>query len=169
MQEAMRDAAYAANISTSWPGVVAGYLGGPNALNTWSQADWARFEANRKLPIWVAGLDGTGEAWTALQALYALGVPSGTYTALDMETRIDKTYVEAYGAVLNWAGFKVFVYGSANTVFGNPSLNGYWVADYAGTGPFMFSGARLTQYASNAQYDSSTVKLWTYLFGRWWK
>jgi hypothetical protein len=164
----MRDAAYAANIPASWPGIVAGYLGGPNALHVWSQKDWGRFAANKKLPIWVGGLDGTGEAWGALQALYSLSVKPGAFMALDMETRVDKSYVEAFGKILNWAGFKVFVYGSASTLFSNPGLNGYWVADYAGIGPFMYKGARLTQYASGTAYDSSTVKLWTYTFGTWW-
>lgn len=168
MKELMRDAAYASNLK-GWTGAVAGYFGGPSAFHVWSPSDWAQFKGLRKLPIWVGGQDGAGEGWAAAQALWALGVPKGVYTVLDMEGRTDKTYVTNYGAVLNFVGYAVWVYGSANTVFTNPRLNGYWVADYTGTGPFMFPGARATQYTNGQTYDSSTVKTWTYYFGNWWK
>ncbi len=170
--EAMRDAAFASNIPADWTGAVAGYYGGPDAYHVWSRADWLRFTGNQKLPIWVGGRDGTGEAFAALHALWLLGVPSGVWTCLDMETRTDRTYVAAFGGVLRWAGFRVWVYGSASSVFGNPALDGYWVADYAGTGPFMYSKPgveiRATQYASGAQFDSSTVKPYTLAQTDWW-
>jgi Rv2525c-like, glycoside hydrolase-like domain len=171
MRELMRDAAFAANISQSWTGAVGGYYGGPNAFHVWSRADWQRFAANRKLPIWVAGQDGAGEASQAVRRLHRLGVPQGVFTAVDMETRVDKTYLAAFGEVLQRAGYKVWVYGSASTVFGNPSLNGYWVADYAGIGPFMYDHlhVRATQYTPGQEFDSSTVKHWSYYSGPWWK
>ncbi len=171
MNERMRDAAFAANISQSWTGAVAGYYGGPNAYNVWSPGDWQRFPGNRKLPIWVGGLDGPGEGQNAVAALRALGVPQRVYTAVDMEGRVDETYLNNFAAVLNSAGYKVWVYGSASTVFSNPGLNGYWVADYAGIGAFMHDHAqvRATQYAPGQQYDSSTVKDWTYHSGPWWR
>jgi hypothetical protein len=84
-----------------------------------------------------------------------------------METRIDRTYLEGFGGVLQAAGYKVWVYGSASTVFGNPQLNGYWVADYTGQ-PFMSTrlGVRATQYAANLPpgFDASLVKEWTAAF-----
>jgi hypothetical protein len=171
MNERMRDAAFAVNISTSWTGAVAGYYGGPNAFNVWAPGDWRLFSGNRKLPIWVAGLDGPGEGASAVSALRALRVPGNSYTAVDMEGRVDETYVTNFGNVLSAAGYKVWVYGSASTLFSNPGLNGYWVADYAGIGPFMFShaGVRATQYAPGNAYDSSTVKDFTYALGTWWK
>ena len=170
MDERMRDAAFSVNISEPWNRAVAGYYGGPEAYNVWSAADWRRWANNRKLPIWVAGLDGTGEGHNAVDALRNLGVPRRVYTAVDMETRVDKTYLEHFGAVLNAAGYKVWVYGSASSLFSNPGLNGYWVADYTGE-PFMYnhSGVRATQYTPGEYYDSSTVKDWTYHFGRWWR
>jgi hypothetical protein len=170
MNERMRDSAFATNISQSWAGAVAGYYGGPNAYHVWSPGDWKRFRANRKLPIWVAGLDGRGEGETAAAALRALGVPGHVYTAVDMENRVDKTYLQHFGDRLQAAGYKVFVYGSVSSVFGNPSLNGYWVADYAGTGAFMYNHphVRATQYATGPEYDSSTVRDWTFSFGTWW-
>ena len=58
-----------------------------------------------------------------------------------------------------------------SSVFSIPRLNGYWVADYAGIGPFMYDHrhVRATQYATGPDYDSSTVRDWTYNFGTWWK
>src|ERR1051326_3342720 len=61
MNERMRDSAFATNIHHDWTGAVAGYYGGPNAFNVWSPGDWKQFANNKKLPIWVAGLDGAGE------------------------------------------------------------------------------------------------------------
>ena len=55
-------------------------------------------------------------------------MPKYVYTAVDMENRVDGTYVEHFGETLQDAGYKIFVYGSASSVFGNPLLNGYWVA-----------------------------------------
>jgi hypothetical protein len=170
MNERMRDSAFAANISQDWAGAVAGYYGGPDAFNVWSPGDWKRFSSNRKLPIWVAGRHGHDEGQSAVRALHALGVPKHVYTAVDMENRVDKTYVEHFGETLQAADYKIFVYGSASSVFGNPRLNGYWVADYAEKGPFMYDHrhVRATQYASGPEYDSSTVRDWTYASGTWW-
>ena len=170
MDERMRDAAFATNIGQAWTGAVGGYYGGPNAFNVWSPGDWKRFSPNRKLPIWVAGPDGHGEGKSAVAALHALGVPRHVYTVVDLENRVDKTYVENFGETLQAAGYKIFVYGSASSVFSNPRLNGYWVADFAGKGPFMYDHphVRATQYATGPNYDSSTVRNWTYDFGTWW-
>jgi hypothetical protein len=170
MNERMRDAAFSSNI-TEWGRAVAGYYGGPNAFNVWSPGEWKQFAANRKLPIWVAGLDGRGEGDDAVAALRSLGVPQGVFTVVDMENRVDKTYVEHFGAAVNAAGYKVWVYGSASTVLQMPGLQGYWVADYAGVGPFMYNHAqvRATQYATGQNFDSSTVKDWTYYSGPWWR
>jgi glycoside hydrolase-like protein len=170
MDERMRDSAFAANISPNWPGAVGGYYGGPNAFNVWAPRDWARFHGNRKLPIWVGGQHGPREAEKAIEALHALGVPKRVYTALDMEGRVDDLYVNNFGQALQAAGYKVWVYGQASTVFGNPRLNGYWVADFAGKGAFMYNHrhVRATQYATGPDYDSSTVRDWTFNSGPWW-
>ena len=159
----MRDAAFASNIG-SWNGAVGGYIGGPNAYNVWTPGDWATFKRNRKLPIWVAGDSGADEATACIEALKKLGVPTGVPVAADMETRVDKTYLEHFGAAMGQAGYKTWVYGAASSVFGNPQLNGYWVADYSGRGPFMYShaGVRATQWRSGENFDSSTIKLYQY-------
>ena len=169
-RERMRDAAYAVNIGP-YARAVAGYYGGPDAFHVWAPNDWKRFARNRKLPIWVAGLDGAGEGAEAVRALRALGVPRGSYTVVDMEARVDRTYLDHFWSVLQAGGYKVWVYGSASTVFNNPSLNGYWVAEYAGRGPFMYnhSSVRATQYAPGEFFDSSSIKDWTYFSGTWWR
>jgi hypothetical protein len=170
MNERMRDSAFASNINQSWTGAVGGYYGGPDAFNVWAPGEWRQFHRNRKLPIWVGGHDGPGEAKQAIEALRALGVPKRVYTVLDMEDRVDDLYVNNFGQGLQAAGYKVWVYGQASSVFGNPRLNGYWVADYADKGAFMYDHAhvRATQYAEGQNYDSSTVRDWTYNSGPWW-
>lgn len=157
----MNDAAFAANLKGLF-GIKAGYYGGPNAFRVWPQTDWKQFAGQRKLPIWVAGLDGAGEAETAVNDLTTLGVPAGAYTAVDMEGRVDATYLENFGTVMRGAGYRVWVYGQMDTVFKNPPLNGYWVAWYAGIGPFMVDhpDVRATQYANGEAYDSSLAKEW---------
>lgn len=157
----MGDAAYLDGLTGTSFEAVAGYYGGPNAYHVWAPTDWDGLKY--KLPIWVGGYDGFAEGGQAVNSLRALGVPVGTITALDLEGRVDKTYVTSFGQHLQSAGYKVWVYGSASSVFGNPELNGYWVADYAGIGPFMYNhnGVRATQYTSGLSYDVSLVKDWT--------
>lgn len=155
-----RDAAFPVGLG-AWSGVVIGYLGGPDAYHTWAPADWERFGPNPKIPTWVGGLDGNGEAWQALLALYHLGVPRGKVVMLDLEKRVDETYVAAFGAVLQWAGFLVWPYGSTSSIFQNPQLNGYAVADPTGIEHmYPHPGVRMTQYAFGPNYDSDGIKEW---------
>lgn len=180
MHELMRDAAFASDIPEPWDGVVGGYLSAKgDPYHPWSEAGWAIWRRNRKLPIFVQShplTDGhpVNEAFAVLRCLYALGVPRGVRTLLDMETAVDAPYVLKYGDVMHWAGYRVWVYGSASTVFGNPPLNGYLVADYVTTGPFMYDhpDVRGTQYTDNPparKYDSSTIKPWAYADrAHWW-
>ena len=166
----MADAAFAQDIQPGFE-IGAGYYGGPGAFHVWSPSDWARFPGYR-LPIWVpsqGNKDGFDDAQQAILALRALGVPLNSYTVLDMEGMRDRTYVEAFGARLhNPGGYRTWVYGSRDTVFGNPPLNGYWVADYGistaeGTGLLETAHVRAWQYAANLApgYDASLVKEWT--------
>ena len=163
----MADAAFAANIPPGFD-VAAGYYGGPNAYNVWARADWARFPGN-KLPIWVGGENGADEGESAALELQRLGVPSGCLTVLDMEARKDLTYVEAFAIQIDHiGGYKTLVYGSASTVFGNPQVNGYWVADYTSDmhtidGLLQHPGVRAVQFAADVApgYDVSLVKAWT--------
>jgi hypothetical protein len=181
MQEHMRDAAYAANIPTPWGGAVAGYLNSRpegDPAHPWTASDWIKFQANRKLPIFVQSHPVTdmaeADAFATLKALYDIGAPAGIRTALDLETAIDAEYVRRYGKVMRWSGFRVWVYGSASTVFGNPPLDGYWVADYLDGQPFLYDhpDVRATQYTNNppaSKYDSSAIRNWVYAdVAHWW-
>lgn len=157
----MRDAAFPNNIQSGWMGAVGGYVGGPLAFNTWSPPAWRGFPRNRKLPIWVAGHAPKEEAANCLAALEAAGVPTGVRIAVDLETRVDNYWLETFDVIVG-AKYLVMVYGSASTVFGNLPLRGYWVADYANIGPFMYDHpeVRATQYAPGAREDASTVHRW---------
>jgi hypothetical protein len=158
----MADAAYAAGIPPGFQ-VAAGYFGGADAYHVWTPEDWARFPGYR-LPIYVPGVPGSGpeDGGHAVGLLHELGVPVGAPTVLDMETRKDALYVENYGAVLNQAGYKVWVYGSLDFVFGNPPLQGWWVADYTGRAHMVdHPKVRATQWASLPTYDHSDVLAWT--------
>ena len=160
----MADAAFAANIPPGYD-IAGGYYGGPFAYHIWPPADWARFPGY-KLPIWVGGQEGSAEATLAAAALDGLGVPEGAITVLDMETRKDRTYVAAFGAAMQAAGYRVWVYGSYSTVGLNPPLNGYWIADYTDSQPVIdhllaLPHVRAVQYATGPGFDKSWVKAWT--------
>jgi len=162
-----RDAAYASNIGSGFGGVVAGYIGGPLAYHIWQQADWIPFKNNPKVPIWVCGYGGADEGTACVTALQKLGVKPGVVVAADMETRIDETYLMAFWQVLNRAGYLTLVYGSRSTVFSNPQLNGYWVADYTGQAHMATNpntgdtiGVRGTQWTSGPDFDTSEWKAW---------
>lgn len=162
----MADAAFAANIPPGFQ-VAAGYYGGPEAYHVWPRSDWGLFPGYR-LPIWVGGDNGADEGEQAAEELATLGVPAGCLTVLDMETRVDDTYVAHFGSALHAAGYKTWVYGSAAYLFKNPPLNGYWVADYtsnmADVRKLMQSpSVRAVQYAPDLPpgFDESLVKQWT--------
>lgn len=157
----MGDAEFPQNLDGTSFDAVAGYLPSPRAANAWTRNDW-RPIPGPKLPIWVGGLGGRVEAEQCLIELATLEVPKGKVVALDLEGRKDATYVVAFGTILQHHGYKMWEYGSADTIFGNPQFNGYWVADYAGIGPFMYRhpGTRATQWTDGPKYDQSTLKRW---------
>lgn len=155
-----RDAAFPENLM-GYTGVILGYTGGARAFNPWTLPQWELFTENEKIPIWVAGNGPGSESLDSLAMLKRLDVPKGCVTLLDMEARIDKYYVAHYGEVLQDAGYKVWVYGSTSTVFDNPQLNGYAVADPTG-GAHMYPhpGVRMTQCAFGAKYDHDVIREW---------
>jgi hypothetical protein len=165
----MFDAAFPPAKAPAGYSAVAGYIGG-DTPHVWSHEEWARFGSLRKLPIYVrsSGGNAVADATSALISLYSLGVPKNKAMALDLETQVNPSFVNEFVGIMNWVGYKVWVYGSASTVFKNPPGNGYWVADYTGS-PFMYNHAkvRATQYASNQSIDSSLIKTWQYTFGMW--
>jgi hypothetical protein len=157
----MLDAAYPQDLDGTNANAVGGYLDSPYAVNPWPREAWAGIPGPKN-PIWVAGDNGSDEAETVLVQLGALKVPSGSVVTVDMENRIDVTYILKFYAVMHHYRYKVWVYGSADTVFRMPSCNGYWVADYVGE-PFMYphTAVRATQWKKGPLYDTSTVMQWT--------
>jgi hypothetical protein len=151
--------------------VAAGYIGG-DTPHVWTRAEWGRFSHLRRLPIFTrsspAGHSGTADAFAAIAQLYAIGAPRGIPVAWDMESAVAESYLNEVDAVMSWAGFLVWVYGQASTVFRNPECHGFWPADWTGA-PFLSSheGTRATQYASGPDWDSSLVKEWQYNFRLW--
>jgi len=156
----MGDAEFAVNLNGTNFDAVGGYLYSPMAANPWSSSDWHPIPGP-KLPIFVATWNGRADAESALSQLGELGVKPGAIVAYDMETRVDVTTVAGFGAIMNHHGYLVWTYGSASTLFDNPQLNGYWVADYL-YAPYMYShpGVRATQWTDGDKYDQSTVKRW---------
>lgn len=163
----MLDAAYRTDLNNADGALIpaaayAGYLNSPMAYHPWSAGDWASLSGKRKLPIWVAGMAGLPDAEEALDQLTALRVPVGSVIAVDMENRVDETYITNFFAVMFHAKYKVWVYGSASSVFSMPACNGYWVADYAGIGAFMYphKTVRATQWTNGLFYDTSAIMAW---------
>jgi hypothetical protein len=160
----MGDAAYVGNLNGTSFDAVAGYLPSVNAFHSWSAMDWAKI-SGPKLPIFVAPFgnkDGKNDGQSIVSQLQWLKVTPGCPVVVDMETMVDVTYIEAMWRVVRLDnGHKLFVYGSADTVFGNPPCNGYWIADYTGV-EHMYDhvSARATQWTSGPKYDSSLVKPW---------
>lgn len=157
----MGDAAFPQALDGTHFNAVGGYLRSPQAFNPWPDSAWAGVPGP-KLPIWVAGMNGMDDANNVLAQLAALHVPVGSLVAVDMEERIDVTYVNHIYAILHHNGYKMWLYGSADFVFRMPRCNGYWVADYAGIGPFMYAhqAVRATQWTNGSLYDQSTVRTW---------
>ena len=164
-----KDAAFPKNLVGDTD-IILGYLAAPNAYNAWHESDWAQFKQNYKVPIWVGAFGGETEAANCVAQLRALGVPPGKEIIADMETRVDRTYLDNFGKGLHAAGYKVLVYGSVSTVFNNPPLNGYAVADPTGT-PHMYNhpAVRMTQYAFGTRFDLDLVKHWLIEQDDFWK
>lgn len=111
------------------------------------------------------------EAAECLQALYHIGAPTKTVVGLDLELAVNPAYVERFGAFCNHYGVYVWVYGSKSTVFRNPRLQGYDVADWTGS-PHIVPGAHATQWANSAQlgtsYDARSITAWEF-YRRIWR
>lgn len=150
----------------------AGYIGG-DTPHVWTELEWTRLGRMPKLPIFVRSDPGAASAITdavdALCMCYHLRIPRGTPIVLDLEMAVNAAYVTVFGRVVHWFGYRVWPYGSASTIFRNPPLDGYWVADYRGIGPFMHSGrnVRATQYEAGGLYDSSLIKYWSWAHRLW--
>ena len=164
----MADAAFASNIPPGFD-IAAGYVWGPDAYHIWPGRDWDLFPGLR-LPIGVPlepGSHGADDGASFVTALTATGVPDGSIVAVDVETVEEFSYLVNFGRVVQ-QHYKVWVYGSRSTVFANPPLNGYWVADYGLTYAqvrelLALPHVRAVQDRAELPpgFDESLVKPWT--------
>jgi hypothetical protein len=167
MSGTMFDASTPPMIAPPGYAAVAGYVGG-DTPHVWTISEWERFAGLRKLPVYVHSqrtkvTTGHDDAMLALSQLQKIGCPPGSRVAVDTETLVDIPHVSGFFRTMRFFGYYVWVYGSADTVFGNPVCNGYWVAAYKDPPvPYMYPGrvVRATQYAAGESYDSSLVKPW---------
>lgn len=139
---------------------VAGYIGG-DTPHVWSLADWDSQHVRFRLPIFVrsnpAGASAAGDVGAALSQLRAIGAPKGCLVAWDMETAADAAYIKAVYNLISTDGYKLIVYGSQSTVFGNENPDGlYWGADWTSV-PGLVPGDAITQWVSFNSYDEDTA------------
>lgn len=141
------------------------YVGG-DTPHPWTDQDIANQHVRYLLPVWVrSNMAGTpqGDADLLIAWLKAHKAPAGISVVLDLEMQVNPGYVIEFGKTLHAAGFRVLVYGSKSTLFGNPVLDGYFVADYTGS-PHVMTGTKITQFEDGPSYDlddvASGVVLW---------
>ncbi len=113
------------------------------------------------LPGWVRSnptpTKATADGQGAVAWLLRNGAPQGIATFLDLETAVTPAYVDAYGAVLHAAGFRVLPYTSRVNMGKNPPLDGYFVADPTDPPKTLYQGSVATQYAYMGAYDLSVI------------
>lgn len=165
---------------SSWPPIADAiniYVGGNN--NTpWTDQQIAELPPRLRwrLPCWVYGPGRNGEAdGEAFEGwLDSHGVPNSALVLLDMETWVDRGYVQAFDSVVRRP---TALYGSIYSLFANPQLDGWDPADWTGF-PHLFAhaGVLITQYAaaslgqtSGYQVDLSVLapqaQLWDWAAG----
>jgi hypothetical protein len=142
---------------------IAGYIGGPYVLNTWSQEDWKAAESKPRLPIWVPNpnsgpVQAESDLGSILTVIYHYGMPKNQVIALDLETsQADKDYVEYVALGLRFYGYGCIGYGSLNTI--NNAVPPYlwkWSADWTNEA-HLDEGMQATQWTSGQIYDQSQI------------
>lgn len=139
---------------------VGGYIGG-DTPHTWSVTDWNSQHVRYRLPIFVrsnpAGASAAADVGAALMQLRNIGAPGGILIAWDMETAADPAYIKAVYNLITKDGYKLIVYGSQSSVFGNENPDGlYWGADWTSV-PGLKPGNAITQFVSFNSYDEDTA------------
>ena len=158
---------------------VAGYIGGDTPY-VWTPQEWDDQPASFRLPIFTAAnrediACAAGEdAWEIRHELTALNVPVRFTVAVDIETRVYGTYLQALDAFL--APRPLMTYGSLDTLLRCPlTSGGRWAAEW--TGLIMTAeedigqhGIRAFQWASaelaGRDYDLSVIESGVLLWPR---
>lgn len=170
-------------IPPAWIQAVQGYVGERLPIRTptphiWSKADWSHFPTMRKYPMFV-GTPAVGaagnvvtEAFECMQNLWEIGCTPGHVVGLDMETAVNRVYVTNFYRILHAHGYKVWVYGSASSVFLNPKCDGYDPADWTGIPHFVnHANVVATQYAdaatSHIGADLRVIRWWQWKRNMW--
>ena len=159
------DAAYPLPDGVANTEVVLIYTGG-DTPHVWTAAEIAEQPEQYRLPVFVRSNpnlnDVTGDVTKFVTWLRSNQVPAGSAVVLDLETAVNVAYVNGFGAGLRNAGYKVLPYGSKSSLFQNPELDGYFVADPGAKG--VDENTVATQFAYDGTYDLSyiadSVPLW---------
>ena len=113
---------------------VAGYIGG-DTPHIWTEAEWNAQSAKFRLPVYTASnradsVDAAGvDAWNIIHALNSLGVPHGKSVAVDIETAVYTTYLEALDLFLG--EWNLLTYGSLSTLLKcSITSGGRWTGDW---------------------------------------
>ena len=158
------DAAYPLPAGLAGTDTVLIYMGG-DTPHVWTPAEIAAQPERYRLPVWVRSYGGVSpqiDGNAAAAWLRSFNVPAGAAVVLDLEGLIDPTYVDGFGATLHAHGYKVLPYGEGSTLFSNPELDGYYLAEPNATE--IDPRCVATQYGYFGSYDLSwiaeSVTLW---------
>lgn len=170
------DAAYPPAKPPSGCQGVLGYIGGDNALHTWTVDEWLRYQHLRQYPCWVPDVHGRSTAaqigWAAVARANQLGWKSKNgerVIVMDLETFANATWWDECATAINKGGYDAVCYGSSSTVGANRATN-VWAAHYDGLASALQVGWCAKQYRANVacestQVDYSIITPWLYEHG----
>jgi hypothetical protein len=157
------DAAYPPASAPPGCTIVAGYIGGSEALNVWTPTEWRRFETLYQVPIWVPDTSGdpTTQASDACAAAKTLGwapnQPNRRLIVFDLELAEVPAWYASVAAEVASQGFQAAAYGSLSTVLANKAAV-VWSADWDGDYALnQGQSIEATQYAADVAWDNTQV------------
>jgi hypothetical protein len=157
------DAAYPPASAPPGCTIVAGYIGGSEALNVWTPAEWQRFETLYQVPIWVPDTSGDPktQASEACAAAKTLGWgPYLSYRRLivfDLELAEVPAWYASVAAEVAAQGYQAAAYGSLSTVLANKAAV-VWSADWDGDYALDHGQSiEASQYAADVAWDNTQV------------
>jgi hypothetical protein len=157
------DAAYPPASAPPGCTVVAGYIGGSEALNVWTPAEWRRFETLYQVPIWVPNTssDPKAQASEACAASKTLGwapnQPNRRLIVFDLELAEVPAWFASVAAEVASQGFQAAAYGSLSAVLANKARV-VWSADWDGDYALDHGQSiEATQYVSDVAWDNTQV------------
>jgi hypothetical protein len=138
---------------------VLGYIGGPEALHTWTLEQWQQFGHLIQFPCWIPDYSGdpATQGSDAAAAAWKLGWRYGRAIILDMESTNDQSFLSAWAAAVKKARFTPVWYGSRVS---SAQASDYprWLADPDGVAALV-SGFDAVQYSWNVQEAGGVIDL----------